>query len=93
MKIIGTTETGFLIEAGRDEVFNFIGFYWHGSSGAPKVENGTIIKVHEMYEQLTELAKKREKLQEMASQLRNIADLLSIKDPTFNGLTPNLKDI
>lgn len=86
MKIIGTTSEGLLLSASKDEIAQFIGFYWKGSEGCPPLEPGVEIKCSEMYTQLTTLNSNKQELGKIATKLRMVADLLELNDPIVKKL-------
>lgn len=76
MKIIGLTNTGYLLTATKAEVSNFIGYYWEGDDGHPVLGAGHEIQVGKMYGRLRDLARAEEEMDKKAKELRRIADLL-----------------
>ena len=87
MKIIGKTEEGLLLAASKDELANFIGFYWSGSEGCPPLVPGVEIKCAAMFEQLRQLDINRKALGDISTKLRMVADLLELNDPLVQKLT------
>lgn len=81
MKIIGTAKDSFLVEISRDEIYHLIGFYWHGSDGAPKLNVGDSVRVSAMYSQLYNLKNKRKALDGVVKELRAVADNLELLKP------------
>lgn len=86
MKIIGQTDEGFIINATEREIFNLIGYYYSGDTGAPKLRVGSVIDVSSMYRQLYEIKNRKGVLGKLAKELKETADLLTIKDPVINSI-------
>ena len=85
MKIIGTTQTGFLVEATSREIARAAGFYseydalWHKSGaadaqGMPRI--GATIKIEAALDFHARIAAEQKKARDAASTLRALAGLL-----------------
>jgi hypothetical protein len=72
MKIIGTTATGFLLDATRNEVVNITGEVYPTKT----LTVGTVIDVGKIYNYLTKLSRLASHLTSIQSDLRQAADLL-----------------
>lgn len=91
MKIIGKTETGFILEAKEDELANFIGYYYAGESDAyTHLHIGTEIKVAEMYHKLRRLHADRGNLEKISDMLIGVAGMLSSTSPIVEELGATL---
>ena len=89
MKIIATTENGYIIEASKENIANLTGYY---SSYDNKINNfkiGDEIAIHEMFTQLYTLEKKKQDLSQTVRTLRNLADLLEPACPVIEKVFDN----
>ena len=76
-KIIGTTgRDGLLLEIGRDELANLVGFYYESEKGCPAFVVGQQVAIHQMYKRLYGLKGSSERLKGVADTLRGFASLL-----------------
>lgn len=93
MKIIGKTETGFILSASEDEVCNLVGYYSKYSS-EPKLQIGANIEVAKMYRHLYSLGNEKTEIASMAAKLRAAADLIgTLPDPIAEALAvPDKKE-
>ena len=84
MKVIGTTSTGLLIDASKDEVANLFGH--NGTSNAPSVcfYVGTEIKVADAWKKLRYLSENKVILQATADKLRETANHLDVLNPVID---------
>ena len=86
MKVIGTTTGGFILTASDNEIANLIGYY-SGYTVKSKfnkrevVNVGDDIRVHAMYESLSELAGKVKTMEQVRASLRAVAASMEIVDP------------
>jgi hypothetical protein len=84
MEIIGTTSTGFILKASKDEVVNLIGYYGEyqmrdKNLALPKL--GDTIMVSEMYQRLYILARRRGEIKTAQKMLLDAASELELVDP------------
>ena len=91
MKIIATTGSSYLIEAGEGEVAHLIGYYWRGSDGCPQIKIGLEIQVSKMYSQLTGLASKKGFLEKTAESLEAVATLLRVHSPVLDEVASEIE--
>lgn len=75
MKIIGTTESGYILESSADEVANLIGYYSKYSTGLSRPAVGETIRVHEMYTYLRNLTMAAKEMENITKKLQNAAEL------------------
>ena len=83
MKIIGTTENGFIIDADTNEIAKLVGYHSKYTDSFKKPKVGDEIKVDAMFNQLYTLANKKHDLSQTVKALRNIAELLEPVCPTI----------
>lgn len=76
MKIIGTTQNGFILEATENELANIAGYYSKFSGISDKFKLGTEIAVSDIYKQLDTLATAKAELAAIETQLTNVASTL-----------------
>jgi hypothetical protein len=77
MKIIGTTENGYLIDATKSEIAHLSGYYSQFDDKIKdKVKVGADINISKMFNQLYDLSSNQKRLKGTISTLRNLADLL-----------------
>lgn len=81
VKIIGTTEDGYLLEASKGEVAHLVGFSSIYSTGLPRLGVGDEVLVHEMFQRLYDLNKNKKTLENTADKLEQIAALLREESP------------
>lgn len=86
MKIIGKTSSGFILESNKNEIYNLVGFYYHGETGAPNLDVGSEVDVASMYQQLYRIRESKGSLAKFAKELHGIADTLIVRDPIVNNL-------
>lgn len=83
MKIIGKTDKGFILEAAKSEVCNLIGYYSEYSEKLPKLDVGTEVRVHEMYQQLYTLENQQGQLKKLGKTLEEYASTLQTINPVI----------
>ena len=88
MKIIGSSSTGFILEASRREVFNLIGFYSEYSEKRPDLKPGDDFNVSKMYRQLYELSANKDTIDKVVKNLTDVVGLLLVTNPVIKGLLP-----
>ena len=81
MKVIATTERGFILEAHKDEVANLIGFHYASQDGIKMPKIGDNIEVAAMYQRLYRLEANKNALKDTAERIRGVADLLEAVNP------------
>jgi hypothetical protein len=95
MKIVGTTDTGFLAQITLDELGLIMGFGRHPLYNATKdkfkeaiglddrhnIKTGTVIKIVEGFDYLTVLKDKQSTAKKCASTLRELADMITTALP------------
>lgn len=83
MKIIGTTQQGFLLDASTLEIAHIMGYYRDTNPEVVmKLRVGLEIQVGKIYNTFKEISGQRSKHIDLAKQLRNYADLISaLPDP------------
>jgi hypothetical protein len=83
MRIIGESDSGYVLEASRDEVANLIGYYskYNYDKGIATPKPGDTIKVTEMFQRLYTLARRRGEIKTAQKMLRDAADELELVDP------------
>lgn len=86
MKIIGKTQSGFILEADNMEVQRLIGYYSSSESCSPVLHIGSELKVHDMYKILYELSNRKSELSKIQLTLRTVADLLEAPQAVVNEL-------
>lgn len=89
MKIIATTEKGYIIEASKEDIANLTGYYSSYSKGYTEPIIGDEIAIHKMFEQLYTLEKKKQDLSQTVRTLRNLADLLEPACPIIEKVFDN----
>lgn len=72
MKIIGKTNSGFILEAKASEMAHLIGFYSEFKA-AKYLEIGNEIEINHMYNQLYELSHMEKEIQQIADKLEKYA--------------------
>ena len=82
MKIIGKTAGGFLLDATHSEIANIVGKAWAGEMGY-RPEIGTTINVSDIYLRLDKLSGHRKLLDRVASDLRDVANLIEARKETI----------
>ena len=90
MKIIATTEKGFLLETSKDELARLVGFksdLHHGNSTGSSFRVGQDVRVNAMFARLYELEQRKGELSLMATQLRAQAGLLESIEPVIEAAT------
>jgi len=80
MKIIGQAQDTLILEASKSEIARLIGYYYPGD-GCPALVPGMAISVNSMYEQLYELARNKQKLNNTAEDLETLASKLRLLNP------------
>lgn len=80
MKIIGESQSGFILQASKEEVSNIAGHYSNYSEGF-RANVGVEIPIAEMYHNLRALANSKRALEEAGKVLHSIADSLKIVEP------------
>ena len=80
MKIIGQAQDTLILEASKREIARLIGYYYQGD-GCPALVPGMAISVNSMYEQLYELARNKQKLNNTAEDLETLASKLRLLNP------------
>ena len=88
MKIIGTTSTGFIIEASSRDVFNLIGFYSEYSDNKPGLKPGDSICISKMYQQLYGLSNNQKTIDGVIKTLTDVIGLLLVTNPVMKELLP-----
>ena len=83
MKVIATTEDGFIIEASKNDIANLTGYYSTYDKDFKKLKIGDEIAIHDMFVQLYTLEKKKQDLSQTVKTLRNLADLLEPACPVI----------
>ena len=85
MKIIGYTENGYMIDANREEIANLIGYYdtYSDEYKNKQIGIGSEIQVHEMYNQLYQLAYKSEDISRTKEKLAECIKLLDLVQPVI----------
>lgn len=85
MKIIGTHESGYIIDVPKDEMANLVGYYSHYDEKFRGVElrAGDEVEISNMYRQLYTLSNKKQELTQTVKALRNMADLLEPVAPVI----------
>jgi hypothetical protein len=76
VKVIGKTESGFIIEASKEEIANLTGYHSSYSNGYKSPLVGVEIQVSKMFRQLYDLEHNQPELQKVVNTLRGMADLL-----------------
>lgn len=89
MKIIATTENGYIIEASKEDVVNLTGYYSLYDKDFKNLKIGDEIAIHEMFTQLYTLEKKKQDLSQTVRTLRNLADLLEPACPVIEKVFDN----
>lgn len=86
MKIIGHTENGYLIDASREEIANLIGYYgtYCDEYKNKRIGIGSEIQVHEMYNQLYQLAYKYDDISRAKENLTKCIELLDLVHPVID---------
>ena len=98
MKVIGTTKTGFLLEATDNEVANLIGYYSAYTvkskfSQREVVNVGDNIQIHAMYNCLKELTGKLATMEQVRASLRAVAASMEIVDPLLREIDEITKEV
>lgn len=92
MKIIGTTGSGVLIDATKEEIANLWGYNKANDVSASTFSIGTEIKVAECWQRLKYLTDNKTILQASADKLREIASHLEVINPVVeDALSANPK--
>ena len=76
MKILAESNETYVVEIGRDELANLVGYYSKYQAPTDMLKPGVEIAVHSMYAQLRELARTEDCLKEQAKKLRDMADCM-----------------
>lgn len=95
MKIIGTTVSGYLLEANKNEVANLIGYYneYDQREKGKSLHIEDEIKIDAMYKQLYNLRTNQPELKKIVGTLRNLANLLEPVCPVIESAIKNsIKD-
>lgn len=82
MKIIGTTERGFILEADEYEAANLVGFYSPSDCRA-MLKVGAEIKVSEMFQQLYKIKDIRRNVKEIIENAKALTDCITTKMPVI----------
>ena len=77
MKIIGKTNTGFIIEALRTEIEKLDDKYY----GERSYEVGSVVTVDKMYDQVKFLSRHRDEIKTVQKNLQRINDNLTLLNP------------
>ena len=88
MKIIGGTESGFILEATKDEVANLAGYYSYNHAPDKGYHKdafniGDQVNVDAMYRQLYSLARLGDQVESTKKTLEAAIQLLTIVDPVI----------
>ena len=86
MKVIGYTETGYMLDATKEEIANLIGFYkTYGEEFRKKsIGIGSEINVSGMYKQLYGLAEKYDDIVSAKDNLKQCIELLDMVNPIID---------
>ncbi len=87
MKIIGTTQNGYLIDATREEIIRLVGYHYDSKEPPPNISVGDEINVAAMFGQLYSLKRCEKDLRATAVKLREAADLLEAVPPIAREIT------
>ena len=82
MKIIGTTEKGFILEADEYETARLVGYY-SPSDCRSGLKVGAEIKVNAMFEQLYAIKQLRRNIKEIVDNAKALADSVVSKMPVI----------
>lgn len=79
VKIIGTTQEGYILSASLEEIANLLGFYsaYDDKAKVRDLKSGTEIKISGLYQHLYALSSMKKKLGEAQSALRECADRIT----------------
>jgi len=91
MKIIGTTDKGFIVEATGNELCNVAGAYWTGDPSAPKLGVGVEVDVSAAYNKLYAL-QDSDAIRQSVERLRALASDLEREDVIIGPVTRDLKE-
>lgn len=89
MKVIGKTESGFILSAEKNEIANLIGYYSGYSEGLPKLSVGSEIDVHSMYQQLYVLSAHNKSIKDVQKKLSDIVSGLDEVKPVISTVSGN----
>lgn len=91
MKIVATTEKGYLLDASLDEVANLLGYYSQyqckHETEVGRLKAGATIDVHGMFQQLYKMAKLRAELSATAEGLERAAATVKLVCPVIEEVT------
>jgi hypothetical protein len=76
MKVIGKSESGYILEASNEEVANLTGYYSTYDKDYKRPNCGDNIQINSMYKQLYNLKNNEPKLKDTVKILRGLADSL-----------------
>jgi hypothetical protein len=89
VKIIGKSESGYILEASNDEVANLVGYYSIYDKDYKRPNCGDNIQISSMYKQLYNLKNNEPKLKDTVKILRGLADSL---EPVCPLIEAQIKD-
>ncbi len=81
MKIIGKTSSGFIIEAGENEVARLIGFYSSGRASETLLKIGADIQVNPMFDQLYKIKELKRNITEIEANAVKLLESIRTKNP------------